>query len=69
MEYGYKVGRGNNSRVFNATFLATYELRENLFIDFSTQVRTVKMESGYKDNTAVISTGIRWNMARRVFDF
>ena len=67
--YGYEVGSGNKATCMNANFLATYELRENMFIDANLQNRTYKTEVTGNQNTTVLSLGFRWNMARRDFDF
>lgn len=68
-EYGYKVGSGNSARVINLNFFAAYEIKENLFFDVSAQWRSMKYENGDKQNSTIVSTGIRWNMPRRTFDF
>lgn len=67
--YGYEVGTGNKATCLNANFLASYELRENLFIDANAQRRTFDSEIGTDQATTVLSVGLRLNMARRVFDF
>jgi hypothetical protein len=54
----------------NATFVASYELRENLFVDASALFRTFKVrESSSTNNTSMISVGIRWNIGRREYDY
>jgi hypothetical protein len=68
-EFGYNVGSGNKATTVNANFLASYEFKENLFFDLSAQFRNVQYELGGNTNTTVISAAIRWNMARRDFDF
>jgi hypothetical protein len=67
--YGYEVGGGNKAKCLNGSFLASYELKENLFLDANLQRRTYKVELGGNRNTTVLSLGFRWNMARRNFDF
>lgn len=68
-EYGYTVGGGNKATCTNMTFLASYELRENLFIEGFAQRRTYKTALGAVQNSTLLSLGLRWNMARRDFDF
>ena len=68
-DYGYNVGDGNKMTVTNAIFSASYELFENMFFDFTAQQRNAKFAIGNSSNTTVISAGMRWNMAKREFDF
>jgi hypothetical protein len=68
-DYGYSVGGGNTVKSLNASFLASYELRENLFLDANVQNRTYNAQLGTNQKTTVFSVGFRWNMARREFDF
>lgn len=68
-EYGFYVGSGNKVTSLNLNFLASYEIRENMFIDANIQRRNYKMTIGSDKNTTVLSLGFRWNMARRDFDF
>ena len=67
--YGYVVGDGNKVKSFNTTFLASYEWKENFFIDANLQRRTYNIAGSENIATTVLSFGIRWNMARRNFDF
>lgn len=68
-DYGYMVGDGDKVKSLNSSFLASYEIKENLFIDANLQHRTYKTASGRNTPTTVFSFGVRWNMARRDFDF
>jgi len=68
-EYGNFVGTGNKATCNNITLLASYEVKENLFIDGSLQNRGYKLASGGNQKSTVLSVGFRWNMARREFDF
>jgi hypothetical protein len=68
-DYGYTIGSGNTANCINASLLASYELKENLNLDLNLQQRTYKTKVGGNNNPAVISVGIRWNAARRDFDF
>lgn len=68
-EYGFYVGTGNKVTCLNANFLASYEIRENMFIDVNLQKRNYNRTVGADQNTTVMSLGFRWNMARRDFDF
>lgn len=66
---GYAIGNGNKLQVFNGILDVTYELKENLFIDFSLQQRFAKTPGAEKQSATIISGGIRVNMARRNYDF
>ena len=67
---GYKVGSGDKATCLNAMLQVSYELRQNLFFEFSVQQRTYKQASvvGTKNST-LISAGVRLNIARREYDF
>ncbi len=67
--YGYYVGDGDKVKSWNTSFLASYEVKENLFIDANLQHRTYNVASTGNSPTTVFSLGVRWNMARRDFDF
>lgn len=63
------VGDGNRVKSWNVSLLASYEVKENLFIDANFQNRTYNRDFGGNSKTTVLSIGVRWNMARREFDF
>ncbi|MEO6639432.1 MAG: hypothetical protein ABIN25_14225 [Ginsengibacter sp.] len=62
---GYFVGSGKKVKVFNASFNLAYELRENLFIEGSYLYRKYTGLS----NRSMFGIGIRWNAARREYDY
>jgi hypothetical protein len=71
MDYGYFIGSGWKTDVTYASLLVSYELRENLFLEFNgvyrkQQTKTPPITSG---NTSIVSFGVRWNMQRREFAF
>jgi hypothetical protein len=70
-DFGYNIGSGWKTNVFYASFLLSYELRENLFIELNALYR--KQETVTPPitdvNTSVITFGVRWNMHRREFEF
>ena len=68
-QYGYFIGNGNKVTVNNLNLLASYEVKENMFVDVNFQNRTYTPTKGTKQNTTIMSLGFRWNMARRNFDF
>ncbi|MEO7983145.1 MAG: hypothetical protein ABI688_03580 [Bacteroidota bacterium] len=70
-DYGYSIGSGWKTNVFYASFLLSYEWRENFFLELNAiyrkqQTKTPPITS---TNTSVISVGVRWNMHRREFDY
>ncbi|HSU51833.1 MAG TPA: hypothetical protein VLJ41_14610 [Segetibacter sp.] len=68
-DFGYNVGDGNKVKSMNINLLASYEVKENLFLDANLQHRTYNRAVGGNLSTTVFSFGFRWNMARRNFDF
>ncbi len=64
-DYGYFVGGGDKVKCLNASLLLSYELKENLFIEGSLLYRKYTGLS----NVSVFNIGIRWNAARREYDY
>ncbi len=62
---GYFVGSGHKVKAFNASLVLSYELRENLFIEGSYMYRKY---TGLSDRS-IFGIGIRWNAARREYDY
>lgn len=63
-DYGFKLPSGVLVNGLNAQLLASYELKENLFIDGSLLVRRLE-----DDKTNMATIGLRWNMFRREYDY
>ena len=63
--FGYFIGSGDKVKVFNAAMTLAYELRENLFIEGNYLFR----KSTGLDNTSLFNIGIRWNAARRDYNY
>ena len=69
-EYGFEIGSPASFTVSNASFLASYEVKPNLFIEANAVFRKQSaFQTTAEKNTVVIYAGIRWNMHRREFDF
>ena len=70
-DYGYKVGSGLLANCVNANFTASYELKENLFIDLSAQIRDYKVSEkpSLNNNSTMFSIGVRLNATRRLYDY
>ena len=71
MEYGYFIGSGWKTNVLYASLLLSYELRENLFLELNAVYRKQETKTApiISQTSSVISIGVRWNIARREFDF
>lgn len=68
-DYGYSIGTGDLATCTIVTFLASYEIKENVFFDLSFLSRQYSRKSTGNANTSVISAGIRMNIGRREFIF
>ena len=64
-DYGYFVGDGHKVKCLNASLVVSYELKENLFVEGSYLFRK------YTDfaNVNVFGIGVRWNAARRDYNY
>lgn len=67
--YGYEIGAGNKATCTFISVNASYELKNNLFIDASIAVRNYKLVIGTAENTTMYSLGFRWNINKRTFEF
>ena len=67
-EYGYYVGSGVKNKIGYASFLLSYEWKPNLFFEVNAVYRN-QSAMGKSENTSIVYAGIRWNIARREFDF
>ena len=63
--FGYFIGSGNKVKVFNASMTLAYELKQNLFIEGNLLFRKY---TGM-DNASLFNIGIRWNAARRAYNY
>lgn len=69
-ESGYFVGSGLKGQCLNALLQLSYEWKENLYLDLSLQHRTYKIaQLNSNTSNTLITAGIRWNIAKRVYDF
>ncbi len=69
-ENGFFVGNGAKAKCLNAFVTASYELRQNLFLEASYQGRkyTVANTPG-ESNTSIFTAGVRLNVFRRQYDY
>ncbi len=70
-DYGFYVPVGIRSIGLNASALASFEIRENLFLDGALLLRKLKASgrSGLSSTTRMFTLGIRMNMFRREYDY
>ncbi|MDE3212969.1 MAG: hypothetical protein KGM98_07020, partial [Bacteroidota bacterium] len=69
-DYGYQVGGGDRAKCFNAALTVSYELKQNLFIEGSYMFRKYAVAQGPgSGTTSMLSLGVRFNAARRVYDY
>src|SRR6187549_1991658 len=70
-DYGYEIVSGIESNTTFLSFLLSYELKENLFIEGSVTNRKFDVPSNTSQSTSttIVAFGIRWNMHQRVFEF
>jgi hypothetical protein len=67
---GFKIGSGNKVNVLNAMLQVSYEMRENLFMEATGQIRYSKdLNRPIADKSLIILAGIRWNIFNRHYDF
>jgi len=64
-DFGYYIGDGRTVQCVNAALTVSYELKENLFIDGNMLFRKYTSSR----NTSVFNIGIRWNAAKRDYNF
>src|SRR5664279_2222766 len=68
--FGYFVGTGNKTKVLNGSLVLSYELKENLFVEGSFLYRkNTLLNPSTSNSTNVFGIGIRWNAARREYDY
>jgi Capsule assembly protein Wzi len=69
-ENGFSIGGPDKATCLNSFLQVSYEYKENLYFDLSYQYRNYKLAStGVRNNTNLITAGIRLNMFRRNYDF
>jgi hypothetical protein len=66
---GFTIGSGNKATCVNTILQASYELKQNLFIDISAQYRSFKTKDiPSSSSSTILSAGVRLNMFRRNYD-
>jgi len=65
----YPLFAGMPAKGINGSITASYELKENLFVDVSGMLRSYTETNKDAVNTSVITLGVRWNMFRKDYDY
>lgn len=65
----YPMFAGKPADGLNASFTASYEWKENLFIELNAMYRRFQETAKPEVNTTMLSVGFRWNMFRREYDY
>lgn len=68
-DYGYRLPNGPQSTGINAQLLASYEVKENLFLEGSVLLRRLSSDVIPDRNTSVFTLGVRMNVFRREYDY
>lgn len=68
-DYGYNLPNGPKSTGINAQLLASYEVKENLFLDASVLIRRLSSDVVPDRNTSLFTLAVRMNMFRREYDY
>ncbi|HMO62142.1 MAG TPA: capsule assembly Wzi family protein [Ferruginibacter sp.] len=70
-DFGYNIGSGRKATCLNALLALTYEPWENINIDLSLQQRnySIANDAASKNNSTLITAGVRMNIFRREYDF
>jgi hypothetical protein len=69
-EYGNTIGQGISNQIMFGSLNLSFQLKHNLFIDGQIIVRQSKSDYAYYNkNTTITSLALRWNIARRLYEF
>jgi hypothetical protein len=69
-EYNNTIGQGVSNKIMYGSFTASWQLKQNVFIDGTAILR--KSESDldlYNNNTSITSLALRWNIPQRLYEF
>ncbi|WP_324672995.1 hypothetical protein [Hymenobacter sp. GOD-10R] len=71
LEYGFRVGDGNKTRLLHTDFTATYQVRHSLWLDAKLIARhqTSTFATAAKTNEVFATLALRWNIAQRLHEF
>jgi hypothetical protein len=67
---GNKIGQGISNDILYGSFVASWQLKHNVFIEGCVVVRKSESpEIFYNNNSTITSLALRWNIARRQYEF
>ncbi|OUJ71675.1 hypothetical protein BXP70_21175 [Hymenobacter crusticola] len=71
LEYGFRVGDGNKTRLLHTDFTATYQVRHSVWLDAKLIARhqTSALPTTAKTNEVFATLALRWNIAQRLHEF
>ena len=65
----YPMFSGMPATGLNAAITASYELKENLFVEMHAMYRQYEETGKERANTQMVTLGFRWNMFRKEYDY
>jgi hypothetical protein len=69
-DFGNTIGQGIKNDMVYGSFTASWQFRHNLFVDAGVIVRQSKSDLAfYNNNTTVAQFAVRWNIAKRLYEF
>lgn len=68
-EYGFHIGTGIPVKQLLASFSASYEVLQNLYIDLNIAQRNYNVQAQPKRDEFFFTAGVRWNIGKREFEF
>lgn len=70
MDFGNSFGQGTLNRIVYGDITLSYHFKHNVVIDFSYLYRDSKADlTVYSNTSSVLSLAVRWNVAKRLYDF
>jgi hypothetical protein len=72
-DYGFQIGTGIPANCVNASMLASWQWKENLFLELSAQYRNYSVHDPtntyHSSSSTLFTAGVRINMFRRQYDY
>jgi len=69
-ELGNTTGQGISNKIMYGSLTLSWQLRHNIFIDANMIIRKSTSDVAfYNNNTSITSLALRWNIARRLYEF
>ncbi len=67
-DYGYTLAGGRKATCLNTFIQLSYEVKDNLYLDLCAQHRNYKVDKTHTNST-LLTAGIRFNIAKRDYDY